>query len=337
MSSCYPSSPPAGAFARSPRFRRPSRRPVGVVHLGLASTHQTVRFAVLQALFSLIALGDLVLSGGSPTRPDSPAGRGRMAWIVGSILLYAPATIVEAKAVWNRILELTDVKTARVDCYCLSVVGYMGDDVLPARARRFASCSMDARTHAGKRTIAGTMIAERILDAIVISAQCWSSWPTAFRRRRPAHRSPAGDRRRGHRRGTCRRARRHRLRRKGALLASAQLARSLLTSARAVRGRPRGVTALGATVVLWFLEGADPSLQSPAPWNWTSAPPARCSSLPSRTSSPRCPGRTGLDRRVRCRRRLRAEALGGRERSIVLVPHPAPLCPLRADHRASGS
>lgn len=213
------------------------------------------RFAVLQALFSLIALGAVVLWAAHQDTPEIPSSAGSIAWIVGSILLYALATIVRAER-WNRILELTDVKTARVDCYCLSVVGYMGNNVLPARAgEALRVVLMDTRTHAGKRTIAGTIVAERILDAIVLGTMLVVVAYGVLRGDVLPTDRPlviAGGMVVALLAGlvgvTI-------LRRKGALTQVRDFARPLLTSARAIRGRP-GVPLLGATVVLWFLEGA---------------------------------------------------------------------------------
>jgi glycosyltransferase 2 family protein len=213
------------------------------------------RFAVLQAAFSLIALGAVVLWASHQDTPEIPSSTESIMWIAVSLLLYALATVVRAER-WHRILELTEVVASRVDCYCLSVVGYMGNNVLPARAgEALRVVLMDSRTHAGKRTLAGTIVAERLLDAIVLGAMLvivvygvlsGDVLPTD----RPLLiagglvvallAALVGV---------------SILKRRGALTQVRDFARPLLASARAINGR-QGVPLLGATVVLWFLEGA---------------------------------------------------------------------------------
>ena len=53
--------------------------------------------------------------------------------MAGRSLLYALATVVRAER-WHRILGLSGVHGLARDCYGLTTVGYMGNNVLPARA-----------------------------------------------------------------------------------------------------------------------------------------------------------------------------------------------------------
>ena len=69
---------------------------------------------------------------------------------------------------WHRILEITHIHSSRADCYGLTCVGYMGNNVLPARAGEVLRVVlMDQRAttddggKAGKRTLLGTIVAER--------------------------------------------------------------------------------------------------------------------------------------------------------------------------------
>jgi len=127
------------------------------------------RFAVLQAVFSLIALAAVVWWAPHQDAPQLPQSTEAISWMIGAALFYALATLVRAER-WHRILHLIGVDARRRDCYGLTTVGYMGNNVLPARAgEALRVVLLDQRTGAGKRTLLGTIVAERILDVIVLS------------------------------------------------------------------------------------------------------------------------------------------------------------------------
>ena len=87
----------------------------------------------------------------------------------GGAALYAIATLVRAER-WHRILHMNDVNAGRADCYGLTTVGYMGNNVLPARAgEALRVVLLDARVNAGKRKLLGTIVAERLLDVVALS------------------------------------------------------------------------------------------------------------------------------------------------------------------------
>ena len=89
---------------------------------------------------------------------------------MSAAVLSTLATCVRAER-WHRILHLIGVDAKRADSYSLTTVGYMGNNVLPARAGEALRVVLhDARTRAGKRALAGTIVAERILDLIVLGA-----------------------------------------------------------------------------------------------------------------------------------------------------------------------
>jgi hypothetical protein len=85
-------------------------------------------------------------------------------------LLYALATLVRSER-WHRILHLTGVQADRRDSYALTTVGYMGNNVLPARAGEMLRVVLlSRRSGAGKRALLGTVVAERLLDALALGA-----------------------------------------------------------------------------------------------------------------------------------------------------------------------
>lgn len=213
------------------------------------------RFAVLQATFSLIALGAVVWWASRQDAPEFPSSTEALAWLGGSLALYALATVIRAER-WHRILGHTGVPTSRADSYSLTTVGYMGNNVLPARAgEALRVVLLDARTDAGKRKLAGTIVAERILDAIVLGTMLVVVGYGVLRgdvlpTDRPLLISgigvalfvlglvAVGI-----------------LRRRGALTRIRDFARPLADATRAIKGR-EGVPLLAASVVLWLVEGA---------------------------------------------------------------------------------
>ena len=126
------------------------------------------RFALIQALVSLVALGAVVWWASRQESPHIPTGGDAIAWIAAGIGLYVVATLVRAER-WHQILELTGVHVKRVDCYALTTVGYMGNNVLPARAgEALRVVLLSQRTNASKRTALGSIVAERLLDVIAL-------------------------------------------------------------------------------------------------------------------------------------------------------------------------
>jgi glycosyltransferase 2 family protein len=127
------------------------------------------RFALIQALVSLVALAAVVWWALGQEPPELPSGSGALAWLVASIALYAIATLIRGER-WHRILEIAGVRAARADCYALTTVGYMGNNVLPARAGEALRVVLLApRCGASKRTLAGSIVAERLLDVIALA------------------------------------------------------------------------------------------------------------------------------------------------------------------------
>jgi uncharacterized membrane protein YbhN (UPF0104 family) len=128
------------------------------------------RFALIQALFSLVALGAVIWWASRQDSPELPSGPGEIAWLVAGAGLYALATLVRGER-WHRILHRTGVHSKRSDAYALTPVGYMGNNVLPARAGEMLRVVLlNKRTDASKRTLIGTIVAERLLDAIALAS-----------------------------------------------------------------------------------------------------------------------------------------------------------------------
>ena len=213
------------------------------------------RFVLLQAVFSLIALGAVIWWASTQEAPKFPTSAESLAWLGAATLVYAGATLVRAER-WHRILEITGVKASRTDCYGLTTVGYMGNNVLPARAGEMLRVVLlDQRLGAGKRKLLGTIVAERILDVIVLALMlvviAYAILPgDVLPTDRPILITGIG------------------LallavaalvfgilRRRGALTRLRGMIRPLADASRALSGR-KGLPLLAGSVVLWFCEGA---------------------------------------------------------------------------------
>jgi glycosyltransferase 2 family protein len=126
------------------------------------------RVALFQILFSVVALAAVVWWASHQPAPEIPSDSSAIAWLALALALYAVATVVRAER-WHAILKETGIEATRADCYGLSTVGYMGNNVLPARAgEALRVVLLDGKTGAGKRRILGTIVVERLLDVIAL-------------------------------------------------------------------------------------------------------------------------------------------------------------------------
>jgi glycosyltransferase 2 family protein len=126
------------------------------------------RLALIQALVSLVALAAVVWWATKQESPHIPTGADTLAWIAAGLALYVVATLVRAER-WYQILDHTGVNAKRTDCYALTTVGYMGNNVLPARAgEALRVVLLSPRCDASKRTLISSIVAERVLDVIAL-------------------------------------------------------------------------------------------------------------------------------------------------------------------------
>ncbi|HEX4717696.1 MAG TPA: lysylphosphatidylglycerol synthase transmembrane domain-containing protein [Thermoleophilaceae bacterium] len=101
--------------------------------------------------------------------PTIPSGTHAYLSIAGALLLYALATLCRGER-WHRLLEQTSIHPKRIDSYAITMVGYAGNNILPARAGEALRVFLiSGRTLASKREALGTIIAERVLDAAVLA------------------------------------------------------------------------------------------------------------------------------------------------------------------------
>jgi glycosyltransferase 2 family protein len=116
-------------------------------------------------LISLAALAGIVVWALGRPAPRAPQMPGL---IVVAVALYAVATLVRAER-WRLLLRFNGATPSRLDCHALTCVGYMGNNVLPARAGdAMRVIYMTPRSSASARTVIGTLVAERVLDVAVL-------------------------------------------------------------------------------------------------------------------------------------------------------------------------
>jgi len=122
----------------------------------------------LGAAVSLAALAAVVLWAlhqDAPTLPDSPSRLAALAAAIGVYLLGCAARGER----WMALLRHNGAQPERADVHGLIAVGYLGNNVLPARAGdalRVYFLAPRARTDA--RTVLGTIVAERVLDVVLL-------------------------------------------------------------------------------------------------------------------------------------------------------------------------
>jgi uncharacterized membrane protein YbhN (UPF0104 family) len=124
--------------------------------------------SILGIVVSILALAGVVWWATKQQAPQLPSTPKEVAALIGAIALYALATVVRSER-WQRLLVDEGATPHRHDTYALTVVGYMGNNVLPARAGdAIRVVLMAPRASTSNRTVVGTLVAERLLDVAVL-------------------------------------------------------------------------------------------------------------------------------------------------------------------------
>jgi glycosyltransferase 2 family protein len=113
---------------------------------------------------SLLAVAGVIWWALHQDAPRLPQDRGEWLAALGAVLLYGLATLVRGER-WHRLLEDEGARPSRADTHALNVVGYMGNNLLPARAGdAIRVVLMAPRAALPMRSVVGTLLAERLLD-----------------------------------------------------------------------------------------------------------------------------------------------------------------------------
>ena len=124
--------------------------------------------SVLGIVISVVALAGVVWWALRQDPPRLPHGAGQIGALIGAIALYGLNTLVRSER-WHRLLLDDGAHPTRTDSYALTTIGYAVNNVLPARAGDAARVVLMApRAAASRRTVLGTIVAERLLDVGVI-------------------------------------------------------------------------------------------------------------------------------------------------------------------------
>ena len=102
--------------------------------------------------------------------PELPTSGDDLAALGAAVLLYFVACAIRGER-WHVLLLENDAKPHRADSYGLIAVGYLGNNVLPARAGdAMRVLLMAPRADSDRRTVLGTLVAERLCDVLVLGA-----------------------------------------------------------------------------------------------------------------------------------------------------------------------
>jgi glycosyltransferase 2 family protein len=124
--------------------------------------------SVLGIVISVVALAAVVWWALRQDPPRLPHGAAQIGALLGAIALYGVNTLVRSER-WHRLLLDDGARPARADSYALTTIGYAVNNVLPARAGDAVRVVVMApRAAASRRTVLGTIVAERLLDVGVI-------------------------------------------------------------------------------------------------------------------------------------------------------------------------
>jgi uncharacterized membrane protein YbhN (UPF0104 family) len=100
--------------------------------------------------------------------PRWPTGTASWLLLGLAVLVYAGITMVRGLR-WYLILRRAGVEASMADAQALTVVGYMGNTVLPARGGELLRLFMlGQRTGCSRVTILGTIVAERMIDLFAL-------------------------------------------------------------------------------------------------------------------------------------------------------------------------
>ena len=129
-------------------------------------SHRTKRLLLL--VVWIVPIAGVVWWATKQEAPTFPSDLGGIMALVGALALYAVATLIRGER-WLHILRRSQIDATRADAHALVPVGYMGNNVLPARGGELLrTFLLGSRVATTKRTILGTILAERVLDAVAL-------------------------------------------------------------------------------------------------------------------------------------------------------------------------
>jgi hypothetical protein len=122
------------------------------------------------AAVSVAVLAALVWWALRQDAPSFPTDGTRLGELALAVLLYFVACALRGER-WHVLLLENGARPRRADSYGLIAVGYLGNNVLPARAGdALRVILIHPRADTDARTAIGTLVAERLCDVLVLGA-----------------------------------------------------------------------------------------------------------------------------------------------------------------------
>lgn len=132
------------------------------------SRRPSMRRNALGLLISAVSLVGFIWWAAQQERPTFPTAPRDIALLVLAVGVYGLVTVSRGWR-WHSVLENAGLPHHASDAYGLTVVGYMGNTVLPARGGELLRILLMAdRSGSRKREVLGSIVAERLLDAITL-------------------------------------------------------------------------------------------------------------------------------------------------------------------------
>jgi uncharacterized membrane protein YbhN (UPF0104 family) len=126
------------------------------------------RILTVQLAVSAVALAAVVWWASRQSLPELPSAAAALPALAAALGLYGVATLLRGER-WRWLLRDGGASCSRGDAYALTTIGYMGNNALPARAGDLMKAFLSARaTGAAGTGVVGTLVAERILDALAL-------------------------------------------------------------------------------------------------------------------------------------------------------------------------
>lgn len=132
--------------------------------MAVVATSRRRRIGLLQAGISLAALAGVAWWASQQHAPHLAWRSAALAELSGAVALYAVASLLRGER-WHRILVRASLDRGRAESYRLTAVGYMGNNTLPARAGDLMRVVL---LGGPRRAVLGTVVAERLLDALAL-------------------------------------------------------------------------------------------------------------------------------------------------------------------------
>jgi uncharacterized protein (TIRG00374 family) len=126
---------------------------------------------LLGLAISAIVLGAIAWWTSLQPAPQFPDDVGHLALVACAAILDVVVKVVIGGWRWHRVLAHSGVSHETPDAYALVPVGHMGNTVLPARSGELLRVVLlGRRTTARRREVLGSIVAERLLDLVVLIA-----------------------------------------------------------------------------------------------------------------------------------------------------------------------